>query len=89
MRHILEQAHVRLVIFAVALLGLTLILSGYAVIQTYAKRNLDLTARTIAYSVEPAIVFGDIDACKVDDLSGHRLGEIIAFPEGLHRVFCR
>ena len=27
--------------------------------------------------------------CKVDDLSGHRLGEIIAFPEGLHRVFCR
>ena len=25
--------------------------------------------------------------CKVDDLAGHRLGEIIAFREGLHRVF--
>ncbi len=27
--------------------------------------------------------------CKVDDLAGHRLGEIIAFREGLHRVFFR
>ncbi len=27
--------------------------------------------------------------CKVDDLAGHRLGEIIAFREGLHRVFGR
>ena len=26
-------------------------------------------------------------ACKVDDLAGHRLNEIIAFREGLHRVF--
>jgi hypothetical protein len=25
--------------------------------------------------------------CKVDDLAGHRLSEIIAFREGLHRVF--
>ena len=29
------------------------------------------------------------DTCKVDDLAGHRLGEIIAFREGLHRVFFR
>jgi len=29
------------------------------------------------------------DKCKVDDLAGHRLGEIIAFREGLHRVFFR
>jgi hypothetical protein len=27
--------------------------------------------------------------CKVDDLAGHRLGEIITFREGLHRVFFR
>ena len=27
--------------------------------------------------------------CKVDDLTGHRLGEIIAFLGGLHRAFCR
>ena len=25
--------------------------------------------------------------CKVDDLAGHRLGEIITFREWLHRVF--
>ena len=30
----------------------------------------------------------DVDLRKVDDLAGHRLGEIIAFREGLHRVFC-
>lgn len=30
---------------------------------------------------------GLADECKVDDLAGHRLGEIIAFREGLHRVF--
>ncbi len=27
--------------------------------------------------------------CKFDDLAGHRLVEIIAFREGLHRVFFR
>ncbi|WP_430444246.1 hypothetical protein [Sphingorhabdus contaminans] len=31
----------------------------------------------------------DITACKVNDLAGHRLCEIIAFREGLHRVFFR
>ncbi len=31
----------------------------------------------------------EIEDCKVDDLAGHRLGEIIAFREGLHRVFFR
>jgi diguanylate cyclase (GGDEF)-like protein len=61
---ILRKAHHRLIVFAVALSGVSLIASGYFVISSYARDNMDLVARTVAYSVEPAVVFGDTEAIR-------------------------
>ncbi|MCB2046812.1 MAG: diguanylate cyclase [Novosphingobium sp.] len=62
LRQILARAHMRLVVFAIVLLSICLIFSGYFVILSQARHNLDLAARTLAYSVEPAIIFGDVGA---------------------------
>ena len=42
--------------FAVALAAASLVVSGGIVIRNYAQRNLDLVARTVSYTVEPAVV---------------------------------
>ncbi|WP_336978369.1 diguanylate cyclase domain-containing protein [Altererythrobacter fulvus] len=59
---VLSRAHRQLIGFAVMLAGLTVMASGAAVIRDNAERNLTLIARTLSYSVEPAIVFGDREA---------------------------
>ncbi|KPL68219.1 hypothetical protein SZ64_08835 [Erythrobacter sp. SG61-1L] len=59
---ILSRAHRQLIGFAVMLAGLTVMVSGAAVIRDNAARNLQLIAHTLSYSVEPAIVFGDREA---------------------------
>jgi len=64
LRQILAGVHLRLIVFAVALAGLTLISSGFLVIDSYAHANIRLVARTVSYSIEPAMVFGDGDAVK-------------------------
>lgn len=56
---LLARVHLRLILFAVLLAAASLTLSGGIVIRNYAQRNLDLMARTVAYTVEPAVVFGD------------------------------
>lgn len=62
LRRVLARAHGRLIVVAVLLASLTVLFSGASVIHDHASRNLELIARTLSYSVEPAIVFGDIEA---------------------------
>ena len=50
--------------------------------QQHAKHK-----KSLRFDDRKAIVRRQNIWCKVDDLAGHRLGEIIAFREGLHRVF--
>lgn len=59
LRQLLAGVHMRLILFTVALATASLLLSGMMVIRNYAARNLQLTAHTVAYTVEPALVFGD------------------------------
>lgn len=59
LRQLLARVHLRLILFAVLLAAACLMLSGGLVIRNYAQRNLDLVARSVAYTVEPAVVFGD------------------------------
>lgn len=61
---ILGRVHLRLILFAVALAAASLVVSGGIVIRNYAQRNLDLLARTVSYTVEPAVVFGDQGAIR-------------------------
>ncbi len=62
LRRILASAHRRVIIVSVLMVGLPLILGGFAVIRGYAERNLLLIANAASYAVEPAVVFGDAEA---------------------------
>ncbi len=62
LRDILASAHLRLILLAVALAAISLVISGTLVIRGYVQRNLELTAQTVNYTVEPAIVFNDVEA---------------------------
>lgn len=64
MRQVLASVHVRLIAFAVILAGVGLLIGGYLVISGYAQKNVNLIGRTIGYSIEPALVFGDMDAVR-------------------------
>lgn len=64
LRQLLAQVHLRLILFAVTLAAASLLVSGTVVIRNYAQKNLDLLARTVSYTVEPAIVFGDAEAVR-------------------------
>lgn len=62
LRDVLRRAHLRLILLAVLMGGVVLAFSGLMIIKGYAERNLHLVAQTVGYTVEPAIVFGDLDA---------------------------
>jgi diguanylate cyclase (GGDEF)-like protein len=62
LRHLLAKVHLRLIVFAVMLAAVSLMVSGVLVMRGYAQRNLGLIAHSVAYSVEPAIVFEDRQA---------------------------
>ena len=99
MRQMLAHAHRRLVLMAVLLSGLTLMLAGFLSIRDYSQRNLALVANTIAYEVEPAMVFGDKvairqtlasvaqihDVSQVDlrDSGGHLIARQVSEPAGV------
>ncbi len=59
LREIMVRVHLRVILFAVLLAAASLAISGGLVIRNYAQRNLDLVARTLAYTVEPAVMFDD------------------------------
>lgn len=82
LRDLLARAHLRLILFAVLLATASLVLSGGLVIRTYAQRNLELVARTTAYTVEPAVVFEDREAIREGIIS-------VAAGRGVERVEVR
>jgi len=75
LHRILARAHRRLVLFAVLLASMMLLFCGVVVMRDYATRNLDLTARNVAYTVEPAVVFQDPEAIREGMISvgGHSM----------------
>ncbi|MBN8499939.1 MAG: diguanylate cyclase [Sphingomonadales bacterium] len=64
LRDLLARAHLRLILFAVLLATASLVLSGGLVISNYGQRNLELVARTVAYTIEPAVLFEDREAIR-------------------------
>lgn len=58
-RQVLARVHLQLIVFAVLLAATSVTLSGGLVIHNYAQRNLDLMARTLAYTIAPSVAFGD------------------------------
>ena len=62
LRELLARVHLRLILFAVTLAAASLMVSGVLVIRNYAQQNLQLIAKTAAYTVEPAVVFEDRQA---------------------------
>ena len=50
LRDLLARAHLRLILFAVALATASLVLSGVMVIRSYAQRNLELVESVIGPS---------------------------------------
>lgn len=63
-RQTLTRVYRRLVLLAAVLSGALLMAIGFVIIRGYFERNLELVARTIAYTAEPAIVFGDPQAIR-------------------------
>jgi len=57
--HALRAAHVRLGVSAVIAAGLVLTLLSLLTLRSYVEQNLQLVARSIAYTAEPATVFDD------------------------------
>jgi diguanylate cyclase (GGDEF)-like protein len=55
----LQLAHVRVAMVSVAAVALTLSVAAVFALRTYAANHLELVARSIAYSVEAAVVFND------------------------------
>ena len=64
LRKVLARVHFRVTFFAVALAGLTVLMTGVATIVAAAQDNLRLVADTASYTVAPALVFNDADAAR-------------------------
>lgn len=82
LRELLARAHLRLILFAVLLATTSLVLSGGLVIRASAQRNLELVARTVAYTVEPAVIFEDRAAIREGAIS-------VAASRGVERIEVR
>ncbi|MDE2597710.1 MAG: hypothetical protein KGL44_12625 [Sphingomonadales bacterium] len=81
LRASLARTHRWLVLFAVLLTGLSIVTSTTLILRDNAARNLALVARTVSYTVEPAVVFGDrvavVDAvASVSQVNGVRRVEV-------------
>ena len=72
----LRAAHVRLGLAAVVAAGLVLTMVSLLTLRTYVEQNLQLVARSIAYSAEAATVFND-------PVSAREVLTLIATQEGL------
>lgn len=88
LRDVLRRAHLRLIIFAVVMAGFVLAFSGFIIMKGYAERNLSLVAQTVGYTVEPAVVFGDVDAVEegvalVASINDVRVLEVVDAEGGL------
>ncbi|MEX8192497.1 diguanylate cyclase domain-containing protein [Comamonas guangdongensis] len=58
---VIRRAHLRMAAWAISLAGVLLLLVGVVVLRLYLLNNLQLMARSLAYTVEAALVFEDRD----------------------------
>ena len=61
---VLRRAHLSVSLIAVLAAGLTLTAVALLALRVYSDRNLRLVARSMSYTVEAAVVFGDSMAAK-------------------------
>ncbi|MFD1561046.1 diguanylate cyclase [Paraburkholderia silviterrae] len=59
LQNVLRRAHLRLAFVAVAMAAVSLIMVAVIALRAYAGNNLHLLARSLGYTVEAALVFGD------------------------------
>ncbi|MFT3815905.1 MAG: diguanylate cyclase [Acidovorax sp.] len=59
LRDVVHRAHQGVALVSIALAGLLLLLIGVAALRVYMENNLQLMARSLSYTVEAAVVFGD------------------------------
>lgn len=59
LQRVLRRTHLRLAVSAVTLAAVSLILVACVALRAYADNNLMLLGRSLAYTVEAALVFGD------------------------------
>jgi diguanylate cyclase (GGDEF)-like protein len=59
LRDVVHRAHLGMALVSVALAGTLLLLAGGAALRVYLENNLQLVARSLAYTVEAAVVFRD------------------------------
>jgi diguanylate cyclase (GGDEF)-like protein len=64
LERVLRRTYVRLAFSAVSLAAVCLVLVAWTVLRAYANDNLMLLARSIAYTVEAAVVFNDKPAAE-------------------------
>ncbi|KRW58800.1 diguanylate cyclase domain-containing protein [Pseudomonas sp. TTU2014-080ASC] len=64
LRKLLDRAHLRLAILVMTLTCLPLALISLLTLSSYANQNLQLIARSMAYSLGPAVVFKDREAVQ-------------------------
>lgn len=59
LQNVLRRAHLRLAFVAIAMAAVSLIVVAIIALRAYAGNNLNLLARSLGYTVEAALVFGD------------------------------
>lgn len=75
---VVRRAHRRMAWASVAMAGTLLLLAGVVALKIYIDSNLRLVARSLSYTVEAAVVFGDIEEIQ-KALNSMLQGEGIAF----------
>lgn len=59
LRRLLHSAHLRVALLAIGLSSLSLTLVSLLALSSYANHNLQLIARSLAYTLEAAVIFDD------------------------------
>lgn len=60
LRGVVRRAHLGMALMAMALAGTLLLLAGLVALRAHLESNLQLMARSVAYTVEAAVVFKDV-----------------------------
>lgn len=77
LRRLLHSAHLRVALLAMGLASLSLTVVSVLALSTFASQNLQLIARSLAYTLEAAVVFDDRAAvrevleqlCKTEEIA--------------------
>lgn len=82
LRDVVRRAHLGMALMAMALAGSLLLLAGLVALRAHLESNLQLVARSVAYTVEAAVVFKDTEE------AGQTLARMLA-REGVARAVVR